>query len=182
MNSSLASLLSGLGLTFAVAAGAVVSGVGARRGPRPVPAATLACFVVIAACSLFQLAIEPRLLPTLMRDAALVQSGQPWRLLTSLLVQDGGWAGAAFNLVGLLAIGTVAEGMLGSLQWGIVAAISVVGAQFAALAWQPDGAGNSILDFGLAGAVCTACLATRPARRAFVPAFVALACFVVLLV
>lgn len=175
-------LLPGIGLSSAFVAGMIAIRAAARRRGGSVPMLTLACFLVVAAFSLAQLAVAPGLLRLLMRDAASVRSGEPWRLLTSLLVQDGGWAGAAFNLVALLAIGAVAERMLGRPRWGLVAAVSVAGAQALALRWQPVGAGNSILDFGLAGAVAAACLAARPARRAFVPAIAALACFVLLLV
>jgi membrane associated rhomboid family serine protease len=181
MNPTLRELLLGIGLASAFVAGLLSFGNAARRGPRSIPLLTLACFIVIACFSFAQLAFYPALLPLLMRDAALVHSGQVWRLLTSLLVQDGGWAGAGFNLVGLLAVGTVAERLSGRLRWAMIAVISVAAAQSAALLWQPVGAGNSILDFGLAGAVAATCFMVRPASRALVPALVASTCFLILL-
>ncbi len=181
MASTLEQLLLGIGLSSAFVAGVIASRATARADSGSVPVLTLACCLVIAVFSLAQLLVAPHLLALLMRDAACVSSGQPWRLLTSLLVQDGGWAGAAFNLVGLLAIGTVAERVLGRLQWGVVAAISVAVAQSFALFWQPIGAGNSILDFGLAGAVCAVCLRVRPVGRLLAPVIGASACFVFLL-
>lgn len=180
MDSTLKDLLLGVGLSSVFVAGMLAMRTAARQ-TRDLPILTLACFLVITAFSLAQLTIKPGLLPLLMRDAERVYSGQPWRLLTSLLVQDGGWAGAAFNLVGLLAIGTVAERMLGRPRWASVAALSVAVAQSFALFWQPTGAGNSILNFGLAGAVCAACLLSRPARQLVAPAIIASACFVLLL-
>lgn len=181
MDSTLKELLLGVGLSSAFVAGMLAMRAAARQ-TRNLPILTLACFLVIAAFSFAQLVIEPGLLPLLMRDAERVYSGQPWRLLTSLLVQDGGWAGAAFNLVGLLAVGTIAERVLGRLQWAVVAALSVAVAQSFALFWQPTGAGNSILNFGLAGAVCAACLLNRPVRQLLAPVIIASACFVLLLV
>lgn len=180
MDSTLKDLLLGVGLSSAFIAGMLTMRATAGQ-TRSLPFLTLACFLVIAAFSFAQFTIEPGLLSLLMRDAERVYSGQPWRLLTSLLVQDGGWVGATFNLAGLLAIGTVAERMLGRLRWAVVAALSVAVAQAFALFWQPTGAGNSILNFGLAGAVCAVCLLSRPARQLLVPAIIALACFVLLL-
>lgn len=181
MDSTLRELLLGIGLSSAFVAGMFAMRTTERQA-RDLPFLTLACFLVIAAFSFAQLVIEPNLLPLLMRDAERIYSEQPWRLLTSLLVQDGGWAGAAFNLVGLLATGTVAERVLGRLQWAMVVAISVAVAQAFALFWQPTGAGNSILNFGLAGAVCAACLLNRPARQLLAPVTIASVCFVLLLV
>ncbi|HEY3520241.1 MAG TPA: rhomboid family intramembrane serine protease [Rhodanobacteraceae bacterium] len=181
MNPALQELLLGIGLASAFVAGLLSSRNTAPRGVHSVPVLTLACFIVIAGFSITQLAFNPALLPLLMRDAAFVHSGQAWRLLTSLLVQDGGWAGAGFNLVGLLAIGALAERLLGRLRWATIAVISVATAQSAALFWQPVGAGNSILDFGLAGAAVATSFMIRPAGRALVPALVASACFLILL-
>ena len=181
VGSILNEVLLGTGLSSAVVAGVIATRVGGERVFRSTPVMTLACVAVIATFSFAQLTIAPGLLPLLMRDGSRVVAGEPWRLATSLLVQDGGWAGTAFNLVGLLAIGTVAEWMLGRLRWATIAAISVAAAQTFALAWQPTGAGNSILNFALAGAVCAACLTMRPSRQALVPAIVALACVVFLL-
>jgi membrane associated rhomboid family serine protease len=181
MSFPLEELLLGIGLSSTVVAGAIASRSAAEHRCHALPVLTLACSLVIASFSVVQLVFAPGLFPLLMRDTACVYSGQPWRLLTSLLVQDGGWPGAAFNLVGLLAIGTIAERMLGRLQWGVAAAISVGAAQAFALLRQSPGAGNSILNFGLAGAVCVACVVDRPARQSLIPTICASACFVLLL-
>jgi membrane associated rhomboid family serine protease len=180
MDWTLKELLLGVGLSSAFVAGVIAIRASARPGSGAAPVLTFAAFFAIAPISLAQLLFAPHLLPWLMRDATQVYSGQPWRLLTSLFVQDGGWGGAAFNLAGLLAIGAVAERLLGRLPWLAVAAISVAGAQSLGLLWQPTGAGNSILNFGLAGAVCAVCLTVRPPQL-LVPAVVATACFLLLL-
>src|SRR5262245_24326467 len=147
-------LLLAVGLSSTFVAGVLATRVGRKRESGSTPVLTLACFSVIAAFSVAQLMIAPGLLPLLMRDGSRLGS-QPWRLATSLLVQDSGWVGTAFNLVGLLAIGTIAERALGRLRWAAIATTSVAAAQMFAFLWQPTGAGNSVLNFGLAGAVCT---------------------------
>jgi len=172
-------LLFAVALSSTFVAGVMATRVG-RGASAPTPVLTLTCFTVIAAFSVVQLMIAPGLLPLLMRDGSRVGSGQPWRLATSLLVQDGGWVGAAFNLVGLLAIGTIAERALGRLRWAAIGTTSVAAAQMFAFLWQPTGAGNSVLDFGLAGAVCAACLVMWPSCHSLIPAIVASASFALL--
>lgn len=174
-------LLLGVGLSSAFVAGVMARRASGQRGFARIPVLTLACSTVVAAFSFAQLIVAPDLLPLLMRESSRVASGEVWRLATSLLVQDGGWAGVMFNLVGLLGIGTVAESMLGRSRWAAVAVFSVAAAQLFALRWQPTGAGNSILNFGLAGAVCAVCMTTQPPKHALAPAVVASACFVALL-
>jgi hypothetical protein len=66
-----------------------------------------------------------------------VENALAWRLVTSLLVQDGGWVGAGFNIAGFVVIGALAERLLGAPRWVVVAGASVAVAQAAALAWQP---------------------------------------------
>lgn len=174
-------LLLGIGMPSALAVGLIVTRTTARHGTVSAPILTLVCFCIIAPFTFAQLVIAPKLLPLLMRNSAGVCLSEPWRLLTSLLVQDGGWVGAAFNLLGLLAIGSVAEHVLGRRQWGVVATLSILCAQISALLWQPAGAGNSILNFGLAGALCAVGLMGWRYRQLLVPAIGALACFVFLL-
>lgn len=169
----------GICLWSAFFAGLVALSPSDRVARRPTPVLALACLALIAAFSVAQYFL-PDLLPLLMRDWALVASGQPWRLATSLLVQDGGYAGAAFNLAGLLFIGIVAERLLGRLHWAVCAALAVTAAQLAAYAWQPAGAGNSILNFALAGAVCAHCLLKRMSRPSAASATVAAVCIVIL--
>lgn len=103
----------GIGLASALVAGSVLTRTTSGHRPPSAPLLTLVCFCIITPISIAQLTIAPQWLPLLMRNADPVYSGEPWRLLTSLLVQDGGWPGAAFNLVALLAIGSIAEIVLG---------------------------------------------------------------------
>ena len=167
--------LLGIGLSSAFVAGLLVLRA-AHPHARTVPVLTLACFVVVGAVSLTQLAAFPRLLGLLMRDSYGGVVREPWRLVTSLLVQDGGWAGTFFNLLGLLAVGSVAELLFGRWRWGLVGFISFSAAQAVALAWQPVGAGNSMLNFGLGGAICVLTSFGPSAQRSSVPGVVGLLC------
>ena len=72
------------------------------------PVLTTAVAAVTAAVSITGLVAEPVLL-ALRRDAAALSDGQLWRLLTALLVQDGGVPGTVFNLLGLVLVGVAAE-------------------------------------------------------------------------
>ena len=69
-----------------------------------------------AAVSVAGLVAEP-VLVALRRDAVALSDGQLWRLLTALLVQDGGVPGTVFNLLGLVLVGVAAERRLGAWAW-----------------------------------------------------------------
>lgn len=182
MDLTLKFLLPGVGISSAFVAGVITARTTANSRVVPIPVLTLVCFLVVSAFSLAQMVFAPDLLPLLRRDAVRVYADEPWRMVTSLLVQDGGWAGAAFNLVALLVLGTVAERILGWRRWAVTAAISVASAQLLALMWQPTGAGNSILNCGLAGAICAVALMDRRSCQAFAPTIAASVCFALLLV
>jgi len=174
-------ILLAVSLWMAATAGVLDLRAKGRGLPTSVPVLTATCALAITAVSLLQLTIAPRLLPLLMRTTPRGVAAEPWRLATSLVVQDGGWSGFAFNVVGLLIVGSVAERLLGRLRWMATAGFSVAAAQAVALVWQPIGAGNSILNFGLAGGLCAACLLHRPPGAGPLAAAVAGGCLVALL-
>jgi hypothetical protein len=75
--------------------------------------------IVVAALtvvSVVGLIVEP-VEHALRRDGPAISSGQLWRLLSSLLVQDGGWIGTAFNLAGLVLVGIAAEQAIAPALW-----------------------------------------------------------------
>jgi membrane associated rhomboid family serine protease len=123
---------------------------------RPLPLVTLAALLVVAVPSLVQLTAAPGLLSALERDRSALAAGQLWRLVTSLVVQDGGWPGTVFNLAALLLVGAAAERVEGRRRWLVVALVAGVGAQLWGLVVQPVGGGNSVVVFGLAAAVAVA--------------------------
>jgi rhomboid protease GluP len=68
-------------------------------------------------------------------------------------VQDGWRPGAIFNVTILLGVGAVAEQNLGARRWLAVYLGGGVLTEFLSLAWEPEGAGNSIAVFALAGSM-----------------------------
>jgi hypothetical protein len=132
-----------------------LAGLGLSRAPL----LTLAVAALTAAVGVAGL-LSPEVLAALQRTPAALH-GELWRWLTSLLVQDGGLAGTASNLLGLLAVGAAAEQVLDRGVWlGLYLAGGLVG-QVAGQLWQPFGGGNSVAVCGLAGAL--AWLVARPA-------------------
>ncbi|AKT52820.1 hypothetical protein ADJ73_12130 [Arsenicicoccus sp. oral taxon 190] len=137
---------------------------------------SLALWGVVAIPSLLQLA-APALLSGLRRDWSLIEAGELWRLGTSAVVQDGGLAGTAFNLVILAVVLLAAQdhwrpARTWATFWvGAVLANIVVGPSL-----YPVGAGNSMATFILATALATNVLSSHTSRAARVPAMGALAC------
>lgn len=121
---------------------------------------------VIGVPSLLQLTVLPGLLGHLQRDRDQILAGQVWRLVTALAVQDGGWPGTVFNLVFLLVLGVAASRVWNGWQWLLVALASGIGAELWGLHVQPVGAGNSVVNFGLAGSQAVVAVrgGTRVAR------------------
>jgi rhomboid protease GluP len=151
------------------------------RPPERKPWATLVALVVVGVPSLVQLTAAPGLLHALERRPDELADGKLWRLVTSLVVQDGGWPGAVFNLVGLLVVGVVAERVWGPLRWTVIWLVAGVGAQFWGLVVQPRGGGNSVATFGLAASLAVRAV-LRGDGRARLAGAVSLLAGVVLLV
>ena len=146
---------SDLACTFIALSAGLASGVAriaATRPPLRVPLATLFMLALVGAVFSAQLAF-PELLPLLTREGSLIRRGELWRGVTALFAQDGGVAGAIFNMTILLALGVVADQLLGTRRWLLIYLGAGVITEFLALVWQPHGAGNSIAVFGLAGAL-----------------------------
>jgi rhomboid protease GluP len=122
-------------------------------GKRGFPAATITALVVVGVPTLLQLSVVPSLFSSLERDRTAIGDGEVWRLVTSLVVQDGGLAGSVFNLASLAIVGVIAERVWGAKRWAAIALASGVAAQLWGLVVQPVGAGNSVAVFGLAASV-----------------------------
>jgi membrane associated rhomboid family serine protease len=120
-----------------------------RMGLTRFPALTACVLVATAAVSASQFA-EPAVLRVLERTPAGL-SGEWWRSFTALFVQDGGLAGTIVNLAFLIVIGSIAEQVFDRLRWLLLYFIPALAGEFAAYAWQPIGAGNSVAVCGLAG-------------------------------
>ncbi len=127
------------------------------------PWATLSLFVAIGILTILQFSF-PYILTLFRRDTVAFLAGDWWRVITPLLVQDGGVSGSIFNLVSLLIVGSIAERLWGSRRWLIIFFLGGVLCEVIALAWQPVGAGNSGADFALAASVAIICLTRNPLR------------------
>lgn len=141
-------------LLVAALASSRATGAGARPVSRQ-PVATLSTLAIVGVPTLLELTVKPELLELLQRDAELIGRGQVWRLVTALVVQDGGVLGAAFNLATLAVVGVAAEQAWGARRWIAIAGISGVGAELWGLAVQPVGGGNSVIVLGLAGSLAS---------------------------
>lgn len=143
--------------------------------PRPT-APTAALWLVVAVPTALQVAL-PGLLPALRRDWPAIVDGQLWRLVTSVVVQDGGLAGTVFNLFALAVVAVAAQELWPPARtwatfWlGAVAANLVVGP-----GPEPAGAGSSMATFVLGCALVSNVLLSGTRRRAVFPAAAALVC------
>jgi membrane associated rhomboid family serine protease len=145
------------------------------------PLATSLLFVMIALPTTLQL-VFPVILSALERDYAQFLSGDWWRAVTPLFVQDGGVPGTIFNLVGLLLVGAVSERLWGGRRMMAIFFGGGIVSEVVAFAWQPIGAGNSVGNFSLAASIAVRCLAPQAGRIPQAIALLALAADTVLLV
>jgi membrane associated rhomboid family serine protease len=132
------------------------------------PIATIFLAVITAASSIAALR-DPALLASLQRHPDAAYSWHSWHLLSPLLVHSD-WALLAFNLAGLVIVGTAAERRFGSV---VLVALYLVGGlvgELAGIRWQPVGAGNSVATFAIVGALMT----TLVGIQAIAPSFSAL--------
>jgi membrane associated rhomboid family serine protease len=139
----------------------LAAGVAAQQAPgapdrpngRRRPWATLVALLMVGVVTTVQLVAVPDLLGALGRTPDELAGGQPYRLVTALTVQDGGWSGGVFNLAALAVVGGTAEAFWRPGRWWTIWLAAGVGAQFWGLLVQPSGAGNSVATFGLAASL-----------------------------
>jgi membrane associated rhomboid family serine protease len=116
----------------------------------PFPAAALTLWLLVAVPSLLQFAF-PSIYRALHRAPDLItQHGQWWRLLTAVLVQDGGVGGTAFNLAALAVVAIVAERLWGPCPAPAIFAACALAMNVLGVWWNAEGGGNSGATFGLA--------------------------------
>ncbi|HEX5506651.1 MAG TPA: rhomboid family intramembrane serine protease [Thermomicrobiales bacterium] len=185
MSNVVLSLLYAVALYAAFIAGFTYGGRPAgdpRRALRPRPWLTLAVLAITGLGNLAQF-VHHGTLALLERDASALTAGQWWRLVTPLLVQDGGVAGAIFNLLALAFVGTAAERVFAGWQWALLYLGGGLAGEVVAYTLLPGQgtAGNSVANFGLAAGVLVAALASR-ARPAAVAGLVGILAGLVLLV
>jgi membrane associated rhomboid family serine protease len=123
-----------------------------QRWSRKLPLLTFVIAALLAVFLTLQLNVGG-LLQLFERDTERVLRGEPWRIVTALFFQDGQLQGGIFNIASLLFIGPVAERVLGYRRWLVIFFGGGVITEAIALALQPQGAGNSIANLSLAGAM-----------------------------
>jgi len=115
------------------------------------PYLTAAVFVVTLACGIAQL-VHPPLYDALHRDAARIDAGEWYRLVTGMFFQDGWAFGLTSNLVWLAVFGTLAERVFGRARWLVLYFGCGLFGQVMSYLWlNPVGAGNSMCVAGLIG-------------------------------
>jgi membrane associated rhomboid family serine protease len=135
---------------------------------------TFAVAGLTAVSSVIGLAV-PSWEENLRRDPALIADGQWYRLVTSLVVQDGGVLGLIFNVGTLLVLGVLAERRLGRWRWLVLYLGGAAAGQAMGCLAGTVGAGNSIANLGLAGGLIAAFARHRAWRiDAALSSFVAL--------
>ena len=131
--------------------------------PRRFPVFALVATIVIGLPSLLQY-VWPAITTTLERNPELTLThGQWWRVLTALLAQDGGLAGAIFNLVVVAGVTLLGEWIWGSwLALVLFLVPSIVLNLLAILFWNASGGGSSFASDGLLMSMCGLALVTLP--------------------
>jgi len=115
------------------------------------PYLTAAVFAVTLACGIAQL-VHPPLYAAVNRDAARIDAGEWYRLVTGMFFQDGRAYGLVSNLLWLAAFGAVAERVFGRAKWLLLYFGCGLFGQFMSYVWlNPVGAGNSMCTTGLIG-------------------------------
>ena len=124
----------------------------------------LALWLAVAVPSVVGLLV-PAFYDALFRDPSRIHDGQWWRLLTYVVVQDGGAVGTTVNLVFLAIVAATAVP-----PWGAARAVTLflcgtmLFGVLAAFAWSASGGGNSAATFFLAAATAALVAVRRRSR------------------
>jgi rhomboid protease GluP len=147
------------------------------------PLVTIGIAVVTPVLSVLAL-FDDGLLASLGRDRDALLAGEWWRIVTPLFVQDGGWPGLIFNIVALLVLGGFIEIALGGWMLVVTYFVSGLLTEVVAYTLLPGQglAGNSIANFGVAGALAVIGVGATSDLRVRVLAIVSLAAGAFLLV
>jgi rhomboid protease GluP len=162
-------------LLWLVILGAAMGGGSAlqvRRRPLRFPVGTIAIALVTLAFSVWG-NLNPDILHALRRYRDRLLDGEWWRLVTPLVVQDGGWTGTIFNIAAFLVLGAMVESLFG-WRWLVITylAAGLVSEVVAYTLIRDQGfAGNSVAVMGVAGLLAVTCLLT-PSPRARIPGMV----------
>ena len=111
--------------------------------------------------------LSPGLMDLLVRDRPQLLAGQWWRAVSPILVQPDGWGQLAFNLVGIVLVGTAVQRRVGAMSW--LSAYLVGGVASVAIysAWHPTdtGGGSSAAVAALIGVLVLTSRTDAPPQR-----------------
>lgn len=124
-----------------------------------IPVATLSVLIVTGAVTAWQFH-DPHLLDQLRRNPDQLTSGEWWRAVTPLLVQDPPWQAWA-TVPGIFVLGVNVEKFFGGLGMLTVYIGSGLAGEAFGYALQPHGAGNSVADCGMIGALAVYLLSEK---------------------
>ncbi|WP_410597779.1 rhomboid family intramembrane serine protease [Amycolatopsis sp. lyj-23] len=128
------------------------------------PYLTAVVFAVTLACGIAQL-VHPPLYDAVHRDAARIDAGEWYRLVTGMFFQDAQAFGLVSNLVWLAVFGTLAERVFGRPKWLLLYFGCGLFGQFVSYVWlNPVGAGNSMCTAGL---ICALAAVVMAASRRY---------------
>jgi membrane associated rhomboid family serine protease len=116
----------------------------------------LACTATVSIVGL----LDHSVLHELERRRGELGAGEPWRLVTSLLVHDS-WLALLFNLVLLAIVGIAVERRHPRVEWAVLYLVGGLVGQVVGTSWQPHGAGNSVAILGVVGALVVDALRER---------------------
>lgn len=117
----------------------------------PVVAVVLTALIGIP--SLLQIAL-PQITDALSRRPSLELDGQWWRVLTALMTQDGGVAGAIFNLVVVAVVTVLGERVWGRWRMLVLFVVPSIVLNLLAVVWNAPGGGSSFASDGLLLSMC----------------------------
>jgi membrane associated rhomboid family serine protease len=117
------------------------------------PIVALVSALIIGIPSLLQFAF-PSIGAALSRQPRLELQGQWWRVLTAIMAQDGGLAGAIFNLLVVAAVVTLGERAWGRWRTVVLFLGPSIVLNLLAVAWNAPGGGSSFASDGLLLSMC----------------------------
>lgn len=158
-------------LALAIALGGTLSGLGWNVARiHNVPTVAVVLWSVVAVPSLLQIPF-PAIRVAFERDPMLVRDDQWWRIMTSVLVQDGGIGGMVANLVILGVVAPVAGRVWGNGRTLLLFGTSqLILGLFTAFVFPSPGAGYSGATCALAASIAGLAVMQSPRRRELVMA------------
>jgi membrane associated rhomboid family serine protease len=148
---------------------------------RRFPIVALVAILAIGIPSLLQFAV-PGIGAALSRRPSLELQGQWWRVLTAVAAQDGGLAGAIFNLLVVAAVVTLGERAWGRWRTVVLFLGPSIVLNLLAIAWNAAGGGSSFASDALLLSMCVLGVLTMPRPLLLICSGIAIAAGIALVI